>query len=167
MANAAAKKLAQANAEALKQLHLSSIVIFSVTLCLNWLFQRPLLRFLVLSSPAIVTEYILEKTCRPTYSGRQLDRPGQDANQGGLTEYLFDVIYLTWICAIFSVLIGPKAWYLYLSAPVFAGYKVWGLVKSGKQLFSGPEPEENKTEPQLSKRQQKLSRRYGQHNSAE
>lgn len=161
MANAAAKKLAQANSLALKQLHVTSVVVFSLSLALNWILQRRLTRFVVLSLPALLTEYIVETTCRPRYSGGQLVNTGQDAAQGGITEYLFDVIYLTWICAILSVFLGPKAWYLYLLAPLFTIYKVWGLLQAGKKLFKGPEQEgtDKESQPQLSKRQQKLSKR--------
>lgn len=138
MANASEKRLASRNTAALNQLHAISGAVFSVVLLLNWYFSRSVRPLFFMSVPAAAIEYVLEKTGRPTFSGGQLVRSGSDLSQSGLTEYMHDVIYFTWICAILSVVIGNKAWYLYLVIPVFATYKAFQLMKAGKQMFSQP-----------------------------
>lgn len=165
MANAAAKRLAAANAKALNTFHQISISIFISAFALFLWRDRPLTKAVILSIPAWIVEYILEKSCRPTYSGRTLVAPGQDFRQSGLTEYMQDVVYWTWICIVFAVLIGNKAWYLYWAIPGFVVYKLWGLLKAGKQLFGGgaapeaPQSADVAERPSNGTEEQKLSRR--------
>lgn len=41
--------------------------------------------------------------------------PGEDLGAPGVTEWCFDVIYVTWACQVGSALIGESFWWLYLS----------------------------------------------------
>lgn len=46
--------------------------------------------------------------------------PGEDLNASGVTEWCFDVIYVTWACQVGSALLGEFVWWLYLSvSPAF------------------------------------------------
>ena len=40
---------------------------------------------------------------------------GEDLAQPGVTEYCWDVIYVTWICQVGSSLFGEFVWWLYLT----------------------------------------------------
>lgn len=41
--------------------------------------------------------------------------PGEDLGTPGVTEWCFDVIYVTWACLVGSSLLGEFVWWLYLS----------------------------------------------------
>lgn len=41
--------------------------------------------------------------------------PGEDLGAPGVTEWCFDVIYVTWACLVGSSLLGEFVWWLYLS----------------------------------------------------
>lgn len=44
--------------------------------------------------------------------------PGEDLNAPGVTEWCFDVIYVTWICQVGTSLFGEFVWWLYLSVSI-------------------------------------------------
>lgn len=46
--------------------------------------------------------------------------PGEDLGAPGVTEWCFDVIYVTWACQVGSSLIGESIWWLYLSVSASA-----------------------------------------------
>jgi len=50
---------------------------------------------------------------------------GEDLGQQGVTEWCFDVIYVTWACQVGSSLIGEFVWWLYLSIPLYAFFKMY------------------------------------------
>ncbi|WEJ96903.1 hypothetical protein PSN45_004448 [Yamadazyma tenuis] len=87
---------------------------------------------------------------------------GHDMNQSGLTEYMTDVIYFTWILDITVVALGSnKVWYLLLIIPGYAAFKLSGFIK-GFFPSKQQQPEQASLDPQKpegkSKRQQKLEK---------
>jgi hypothetical protein len=131
MAHAAQKKQAVANAARLKTLHTAFLIVNGLFLVSHFLLNRPgsIKAFLVFSVPALFLQYQLERLGRPRYDDRgALLRAGDDLNQPGLTEWMHDVIYVTWICVILSIAFGSnKVWYLYSSvslARLFLGLSI-------------------------------------------
>ena len=44
--------------------------------------------------------------------------PGDDLNQAGLTDWSWDILYVTWACQVGSSLFGEWIWWLYLVVSV-------------------------------------------------
>lgn len=54
----------------------------------------------------------------------RLSRSGDDILGEGLYEYMFDVIYVTWLCDVLMVVFGSyKAWFLFMAVPGYFIYK--------------------------------------------
>merc|ERR1712000_196688 len=98
MAQKAKKDRAKSNAAALNNLHISSLVVNVLFLLAHFLFRsRSLWLYGLLSAPALICEYVLEISGRPKYDSqtKALIKSGEDLNAPGLTEYMFDVIWVT------------------------------------------------------------------------
>ncbi|KAJ1021093.1 hypothetical protein NDA16_003879 [Ustilago loliicola] len=63
---------------------------------------------------------------------------GNDLQQSGLTQYMFDIIYVTWFVQLASLVWG-KFWYLYLIIPAYAGYVIYQKILL-PYLFRGQSP---------------------------
>lgn len=63
---------------------------------------------------------------------------GNDLQQSGLTQYMFDVIYVTWFVQLAS-LVWSKLWYLYLIIPGYAAYVIYQKILL-PYLFRGQSP---------------------------
>lgn len=141
MAGQSAKKQVASNTKILKEIHTISGVSFVVFALSNFLLNRPQSSkpFIIFSVPAALCLYTLEKTGRPVVDARgTITRVGQDLTDTGLTEYLFDVIYLTVLLNLLATLFNSnKVWWLYLAIPAFAGHKLYALVNVGRQMFGG------------------------------
>ncbi|GMM32167.1 Snd2 protein [Martiniozyma asiatica (nom. inval.)] len=175
MAGAADKKQAQRNRETLKSLHTFSGIVNVLVLLFFFILKRPttgVIYWLIFSTPAFIFEYIVESIGRPTYSINEkgyeiLDRPGDDLQQEGLTEYMFDIIYLTLIIDILMCVLGTmKVWWLLFAIPAFAMYKLSWLwkrflpsLKGNKGGPSAEEAEQKIGSGGKSKRQQKMEKR--------
>jgi len=89
--------------------------------------------------------------------------PGDDLNQAGLTEWSWDIIYVTWACQAGSGLLGDWVWWIYLSIPLYAGYKLWSSFISpmllGRSSGAGAVQPEGAAAESSSKRQEKLRKR--------
>jgi hypothetical protein len=60
-------------------------------------------------------QFQLESIGRPVFDDRgQVVRSGSDLGQAGLTEYMFDVLYLTWGIQVLVAFTTSYAWWLYL-----------------------------------------------------
>jgi len=101
---------------------------------------------------------------RPEYSHDGfLRRPGQDLDAQGLTEYMWDVVYWTWINIPLALIFGNNAWWLYLVVPVYTIYLAATTVGGLKAMLSPPQDDGDATTTGLeSKRQQKLEKRAQQ-----
>lgn len=176
MASGSTKKLAVANTKTLNQLHLITLIINVISIFVIFVFKRPssYKPWLILSIPSFIIEYNLEKSGRPKYvtegSGVQkLIRSGDDIHQsGGLFEYFFDVVYLTWGFNILMIVIGSnKIWWLYLIIPGFVIYKLYGIVspfilkrkESAQAVGEDQQQQQQQQSSGTSKRQQKLQAR--------
>lgn len=180
MANASAKKQAASNTKKLQELHTIAVVINVLYLLAHFGLGRPrnssIKPYLFCSLPAFLLQYQLERMGRPKYAPvqpgstqRTLVNPGDDLGQAGLTEWFHDIIYLTWGCDILAPIFNTnKVWYLYLLIPLYASYKIYGLVFSGKGggllggLLGGAGRRgaaDMDVAPTQSKRQEKLEKR--------
>lgn len=164
MAGAADKKLAQANTLALQQLHTTSVGINAAACVFVFLLKRPRSAwpYLVFLVPALACQYVIERSGRPVVRGNTTVSPGHDLSQQGVTEWLFDVVYLTWVLDVLMCVLGTnKVWYLYLAIPGYALYKGYGLVKGVAGLRGGPRAgaAADAPAPGPSKRQAKLAAR--------
>ncbi|KAI0167491.1 Histone H4 [Pestalotiopsis sp. IQ-011] len=140
MAQKARKDRAKSNAEALKNLHLGTLIVNTLFVLSNLLFRRrSLLYYIILSIPAFVCEYILESTGRPKYdpTTKALRTAGEDLNAPGLTEYMWDTIWVTWATVITVILFGNGGWLLWLAVPVFAVIKGWGFLSAARNMAGG------------------------------
>ncbi|KAH9943119.1 DUF788-domain-containing protein [Epithele typhae] len=133
MANASAKKTAQQNAEAIKNMQYGQVASLALALLLRLLFQRHALR------PTTAAFWVY-----------------------ALSLWAFDVVYITWACQVFSGAFGAWVWWAYLIIPLYAVYKLWSSVIS-PMFFGGSaasaEPEPEAKEAPTSKRQEKLRKR--------
>ncbi|RKP15230.1 hypothetical protein BJ684DRAFT_7327, partial [Piptocephalis cylindrospora] len=123
-ANSSAKRQAQANAYALRNLQIGLLVVNLTYIVVRIGLYRPTFSFwhlLVYSLTSGLTALFY----------RILASPGNDLYGPGLTSYMFDVIYVTWFVHLGVALISDSFWWFYLAIPAFATYKIVSLVKSG------------------------------------
>ncbi|KAL0930936.1 DUF788 domain-containing protein [Colletotrichum truncatum] len=136
MAHKAKKDRAKSNAAALNNLHIGSAVVNIGFLLFHFLLRsRSLFWFFLLSAPALICEFILENTGRPKYDvGGSLKASGEDLGAAGLTEYMFDVIWVTWASVFLVILFGNWGWLLWLAVPAYGVYAGAGLLGAGKRM---------------------------------
>jgi hypothetical protein len=151
MAGKALKDLAKANIVTLTNLHIGGLFFNLLFLVFLIIFRsRSLVLYLVLSIPALACQYILESTGRPKYvtaNGKStLKGSGQDLSAQGLTEYMFDVIWVTWACLVMVIILGDKGWFLYAVVLGFAGWKGWGLLGAARGMMGGGQGQEGMQE---------------------
>ncbi|KAK0654355.1 hypothetical protein QBC41DRAFT_238306 [Cercophora samala] len=137
MAQKARKDRAKSNVATLNNLHLGSLIVNGLFLLLNFIFRsRSLLTWFILSLPSFVCQFILEKSGRPTYdpSTNALKSSGEDLAAPGLTEYMFDVVWVTWAVAILVALFGNWAWFFWAIVPAYGIYKGYGMFGAARQM---------------------------------
>ncbi|KAK0536432.1 hypothetical protein OC835_002024 [Tilletia horrida] len=117
MAKGAAKKAASSNASTLQMLNLGFLLSNAAQLLLRFgLFRASAswkLALLHLSTQAVAL-FLFGQLRGMAAQGINL------AEQKGLTPYMFDVIYVTWFCAVAASLVSDRAWYLYLAVSTSA-----------------------------------------------
>ena len=139
MAQKAKKDLAKANTSALNNLHITSLAINLIFLLSHFLFRsRSLFTYFLISAPAFICEYVLESSGRPKYDAatKTLKNAGEDMAAQGLTEYMFDVIWVTWASDILVVLFGSWGWWLWAAVPAYGLYLGSGLLGMGRQKLA-------------------------------
>ena len=154
MAQKARKDRAKSNSAALNNLHIGSLVVNGLFLLLHFVFRsRSLLLWFLLSLPAFVCQFILERTGRPSFDPetKALKASGEDLAAAGLTEYMFDVIWVTWAAAILVAFLGNWAWSFWVVVPAYGAYKAYGMMGAAKQMAqmgsnanAGPAPAGNR-----------------------
>lgn len=94
---------------------------------------------------------------------------GEDLGASGLTEFMWDITYWTWICMVAACVFGDRAWWLYLAVPMYSVYLAWTTffgMKRGLTGFAGMAGEQQDGlgagGSGTSKRQQKLEKRGAQ-----
>lgn len=66
-------------------------------------------------------EYYLERLGRPSYIPTgDLRSPGEDMEAKGVTEYLWDIVYVTWGVLGLVGIAGEWAWWLWVSVLGFS-----------------------------------------------
>jgi hypothetical protein len=113
----AAKQLARANAAALNRTHAISLALHTLFVLYRLLFRRgSWVKYLVLSLPSIVIELYLEHLGRPKYvsPGGRLKSAGEDLEAKGVTEYMWDIVYVTWGVLGLVGVAGEWAWWLWV-----------------------------------------------------
>ncbi|KAI1393545.1 uncharacterized protein F4822DRAFT_16159 [Hypoxylon trugodes] len=146
MAQKARKDRAKANAVALTNLHMGTLIINVLFVLFHFLFRkRSILVYVILSIPSFVCEYVLESSGRPKYdpSTKSLQNAGEDLSAPGLTEYMFDVIWVTWASVVFAILFGNWGWLLWAVVPAYGAYKGYGLLGAARGMagMQGQQPD--------------------------
>ncbi|KAI2612093.1 uncharacterized protein GGS25DRAFT_517790 [Hypoxylon fragiforme] len=146
MAQKARKDRAKANAAALTNLHIGTLVINLLFVLFHFLLRkRSLLLYFVLSIPSFVCEYVLESSGRPKYdpSTKALQNAGEDLSAPGLTDYMFDVIWVTWASVIFTMLFGNWGWLLWSVVPAYGAFKGYSLFGAARGMagMQGGQPD--------------------------
>ncbi|CCM02806.1 uncharacterized protein FIBRA_04917 [Fibroporia radiculosa] len=172
MANASAKRVAQQNAETIKNMKLGMLGAGVLSLLLRLIIRKGSLSptrlslwLLILSYvPSIFLSRYLERIGSPRrdHTTDTLISAGEDLGRPGIIEWAFDVIYITWACQIGSGAFGEWFWCLYLVIPIYAIYKLWSTVISPMLLGRSPPPsvqDNNLPGGSASKRQEKLRKR--------
>jgi len=172
MAKGAAKRIANQNETAVKTLKLGMILPTILSLICRVLFRRgslppskgSLAIYIVTFCPAFFLSNYLIKigTPRRDPTTGTLISYGEDLNQPGVTEWCFDILYITWTCQIGSGAFGEWVWWLYMVIPVYAVYKLWVSVISPMVLgrSSAATSDDPATDKEsTSKRQEKLRKR--------
>ncbi|KAF9782322.1 hypothetical protein BJ322DRAFT_1212751 [Thelephora terrestris] len=172
MANASAKKTAANNERTISNLRQGLLIVITLSMLIRLIFRT---KSLSPTQPSFwihifshilstITARYLSKIGEPKRSATgELISPGEDLNQPGVTEWYFDVIYVSWACQLGSAIFGEMFWWLAAAIPLYAFYKIW-------TSFLGPylgwgnssEPSDDKednTSQQTSKRQEKLKKR--------
>ncbi|TID21065.1 hypothetical protein CANINC_003525 [Pichia inconspicua] len=144
MASASDKKQAVRNLSILASVHKLSLIINILAFICVYILKRPSsgkFRFILFSLPLIFCEWTIEKIGRPIYTTdpngyKLLVKPGDDLQQSGLTEYMFDIIYLTLIIDILMCVFGSmKVWWILLVIPGYAGWKLKGIASTVLSMF--------------------------------
>ena len=136
--------------------------LFILFLLFQLLLVRPRswLLYVTFCAPSLAIQSYLHVIGLPEYSHDGfLRRPGQDLDAPGLTEYMWDVVYWTWICVPSVLIFGNKAWWLYAVVPIYTVYLAATTVGGLKAMLTPPSDAANLAE---SKRQQKLGKKAQQ-----
>ncbi|KAF9534377.1 hypothetical protein CPB83DRAFT_781907 [Crepidotus variabilis] len=172
MANASAKRIAGQNESTVKTLKLGMLLPTLVSLLLRFLLRRSslppskssLALYIVTFLPAFFLSNYLIKIGQPRRDPTTgtLISYGEDLGQAGVTEWCFDILYVTWACQIGSGVFGEWFWWLYMVIPLYAIFKLWTSVISPMFLGRGssaPSEEGSEKTTATSKRQEKLKKR--------
>ncbi|CAF9938925.1 MAG: hypothetical protein ALECFALPRED_007927 [Alectoria fallacina] len=174
MAQKAAKQLAARNTTVLNKAHLISLgnnVFFLLMRLLVYratYTRKTLLLWVLLSSPAWVVEFWLEKIGRPTYAENgELKKSGEDLEAKGLTDFMWDLMYWTWACIAAASMVGDKAWWMYAVVPVYSTWMAATTVMGMRKGMAGMAGQGDGDSQEAdaggdSKRQKKLEKRGGQ-----
>lgn len=166
MANQGAKKRKEENEKHLKMLQkvIGGANVIFILFRLMFRFSSSSWRHwssLVFTSAIYSTLYDqIRRMAIPSYdeSGDLLDG-GYDLSMGGLCGYLHDIIYVTAFVQSTSI-ISDYFWWLYLSIPGFALYKLWVLILYPYFFKAAPpeQEEDEKTRRKREKAERKASR---------
>ncbi|KAI1268266.1 hypothetical protein F5Y18DRAFT_222205 [Xylariaceae sp. FL1019] len=157
MAQKARKDRAKANAAALTNLHIGTLVVNTLFVLFNLLFKRrSLLLYVLLSIPSFACEFVLESTGRPKYdSSNTLKTSGEDLAAPGLTEYMFDVIWVTWASVGLVILFGNWAWLVWAVVPAYGAFKGFGLLSAARGMRAMQQNQQSNEAPATGNRKQR------------
>ena len=138
MAQKAKKDRAKANISTLNTLHIGTLTFNLLFLLFTLLLRRrSYLLYAFLSLPSFIAQFILERTGRPKFdlSTKALKSAGEDLAAPGLTEYMFDVIWVTWLCLVLVMLVGNWGWLVWSAIPAYGVWKGYGLLGMAKGMM--------------------------------
>ncbi|KAG5986658.1 hypothetical protein E4U43_005417 [Claviceps pusilla] len=138
MAQKAKKDRAKSNAAALNSLHTGSLLFNTFFLLCHFLWRpRSLVAYGLLATPSLICEYVLEISGRPKFDPATgaLRTAGEDLAAAGLTEYMFDVVWVTWAAGVLVVLVGNWGWLLWAVVPAYGAYLGSGLLGMGRRTL--------------------------------
>ncbi|KAF9510056.1 hypothetical protein BS47DRAFT_1300755, partial [Hydnum rufescens UP504] len=179
-ANASAKKTAAQNEVTIRNLKVGMVIANMLYFLLRFILPNrsfpPTMRQLTLYFMTGIPEFVLFRHLSSVGLPRRdpttgtLIAAGEDLSQQGVTEWCFDVIYVTWACQVGSSLIGDYVWWLYLSIPLYAAYKIYvsflapflrmnSPSQAGAASPNGPANGDSKDTELLSKKQQKMQKK--------
>ncbi|KAI9428682.1 hypothetical protein H4582DRAFT_2107612 [Lactarius indigo] len=168
MANASAKRIASQNEGAIKNMLYGQLLCNLIPMIIRILFRGQTLRdskkaVIFYSLSLALSQFLyqhLKKLGTPRRdSTGNLVSSGEDLNQPGMTEWMFDILYIAWFAQVGTAVFGEWLWWIYLVIPTFVIYKLWGLISPMVFGRSSALPEEEPKEESLSKRQEKLKKR--------
>ncbi|KAL9056513.1 MAG: hypothetical protein Q9162_002889 [Coniocarpon cinnabarinum] len=170
MAQKALKTLATRNAARLNQTHIITLALHILFLLLRLLFRsvtrRSLLLYVLLSAPSLGIETVFELISRPKHlPNGEVQKAGEDLAQGGVTEWMWDIVYWTWACLVLVSVLGDWAWWAWAAVPAYSLYLGWSIfmrARGGMGLGGGQDGEEKNSGGGQSKRQEKMEKRGGQ-----
>jgi hypothetical protein len=120
-ANAAQKKLAASNAHTLRTHRYAFLAVNLIFMVFRLVLRRAsstwtlYIMYFLSAGLAGWLQFQLESVGRPVYDERgQVVSSGSNLGQAGLTEYMFDVLYLTWGIQLLVSFTTTYAWSLYL-----------------------------------------------------
>jgi hypothetical protein len=120
-ANAAQKKLAASNAQTLRTHRYAFLAVNITFIVVRLLLRRSsstwtlYILYLLSFATAGWLQYQLESVGTPKFDDKGgVLKTGDDLGQSGFTEYMFDVIYLTWGIQLLVAFTTTYAWWLYL-----------------------------------------------------
>ncbi|KAI1378336.1 DUF788-domain-containing protein [Hypoxylon crocopeplum] len=137
MAQKARKDRAKANATTLTNLHTGTLIVNSLFVLFHFLLKkRSILLYVILSIPSFICEYVLESSGRPKYdaSTKALQNAGEDLSAPGLTEYMFDVIWVTWASVVLVIFMGNWGWLLWAVVPAYGAFKGYSLLGAARGM---------------------------------
>ncbi|KAF5370146.1 hypothetical protein D9758_001281 [Tetrapyrgos nigripes] len=172
MAQGSLKKIASQNESAIKTLRLGMILPTILSILLRLLLRRDSLPpskgslaiYVATFFPVFLLSNYLIKigTTRRDPTTGALISYGEDLGQPGVTEWCFDILYITWTCQIGSGAFGEWFWWLYMVIPIYAVFKLWMSVISPMFFGGSSSPaaaSEGAEKESTSKRQEKLRKR--------
>jgi hypothetical protein len=137
MAQKAKKDRARSNSAALNNLHLGSLIVNTLFLLFHFLFKsRSLLLYGLFSVPSFLCEFVLERSGRPQYDAttQSLKSAGEDLGAPGLTEYMFDVVWVTWATVVLVAFFGNWFWLIWAVVPAYGAYKGFNLLGAARGM---------------------------------
>ena len=130
--------------------------------------RKTLLLWVLLSLPAWIVEFWLEKIGRPTYAENgELKKSGEDLEAKGLTDFMWDLMYWTWACIAGAAVVGDQAWWMYAVVPVYSVWVASTTVMGMRKGMAGMAGQDDGSAQAAnnsgdSKRQKRLEKRGGQ-----
>jgi hypothetical protein len=152
MAQKAKKDRAKANITTLNQLHIGTLSLNTLFILFNLVIKRrSILAYVLFSIPCFIAQYILETTGRPKFdpTTKALKSSGEDLAAQGLTEYMFDIIWITWLCLIAVITFGNWGWVIWAVVPVYGAYKGYGLLGMARGMIGGAQAGQTPSEEQV------------------
>lgn len=122
MARQAEKSLVKSNAAKIDFLRKAALginalfILVRLVWCYNSTSRKTWFLYIMTNIVAGMIQVNLEKLGRPRYAADgSLKSAGEDLGQAGVTEYLTDIIYMTWIIYFCVALITDYAWLLFFT----------------------------------------------------